>query len=191
MATQKLFLSEIVKKKRRLGNSISTTYEYDGEMLYIYWKTKFRAVNAQLGDAFYIKCNGNFPEISKLEIPNNNHKLILWLCGYYSRNSATNVNRFHEITEKMRKQLDKGFYDEVAVNTEEYSFIICNNQRNERLNVAGYIDESVRLTPNKVIEILNAYYDINITNMPVDFIKAHLKKRFCLDDADLSKIYFG
>ena len=192
MATQRLYLYEKNNEAKKLGNSMSTSYKFDGQELTVYWKGKMKSTKANKGEAFVIKCNGGIPEIAKLKLPKNNHKLLMWLCSFYSENSATTLEQFESVIEKKRSEFSWWNYHEYcAEKMGEYSMVLCNRPDcGGEHHVAAYIDGRLPLTGEKVTEILNAYYEIRWSYIPVAFVKAVLKRRFQMNDLDLEKIHF-
>ena len=191
MANQKLYLYEATDEITKLGNSMATSYFFDGQELTVFWKGRKKSVIAHIGDVFFIECNGSMPEISKIKLPKNNYKLVLWLCGFYGYNSAIDIDKFKEIVENRRQELHWWGYREYGPEKEEYSLLLCNRSDcGGEYHVAGYIDKNMPLTKEKVIEILNDYYRIRWSYFPERFVKEILQKRFCMDETDLSRIHF-
>lgn len=191
MATQKLYLYEANNEIQRLGNSMSTSYKFDGQELTVYWKGRKQVVKASMGDAFVVGCYGGMPEVSKLKLPKSNHRLLMWLCGFYSHNSATDSNKFQEILEENREGFNWWNYQEYGPKTDDYSFVLCNRSDcGGEHHVAAYINGNLPLTTEKVIEILNAYYQVRWSYMPIQFVREVLRKRFHMNDLDFEKIHF-
>lgn len=82
MAKQKITLDEIVVENKRVGNSMSTSYTFNGKELIVKWKGNKQIIPAKSGQSFIIDCNGGIPNIYKFQYPKNPWKLVSMMYGY-------------------------------------------------------------------------------------------------------------
>lgn len=127
MALHKLFLESNVENER-VGNSMSTTYTFDGNSLVIYWRDQeVYKRPAKLGDAYAVGCNGGADiSVSPLRLPNGKEATIMWLCDFPKLNRAFTDNEYQRILEQERQSKHWWGYRERSRSGNGWAFTICN-----------------------------------------------------------------
>ena len=178
-----------------IGNSKFAKYTYVGEIFTLYWKDrKKRRKNVRPGYSLYISCDEDTSRIlvTIFKAPENPYLAIQWLCGFYKKNRFRCQKDFETYCEQRRKELNWCNYREYGPITNEYAFRLCNHRSNfdKVIHLASFISHDLELTKEKVIEILNAYYEVCPNELPEELLKRVLTKRFEMDESDFCKIHF-
>lgn len=108
MANQKLFIEKTTMEAARVGNSMSTTYTYDGSRLTLFWRNRKVAerIGVKAGDAFIVRCDGSEPTISKLKVPHKNDDLLMWLLSFSKEDRAYSAESYQELLAQRREEYD-------------------------------------------------------------------------------------
>lgn len=191
MANQKLFVNNadmFAVKPLQVGNSMSTTYTYDGDVLAIFWKGRkvTERSGVKIGDAFVVSCNGSEPTISKLKVPHRNNDLLMWLLSYERSNRAYSKTNYDQLLAKQRKEYSWWGYHDWGISGKGYAFTLCNRSDCGGVHhIAAYVEGKV--TKKMVKEVIQRWE--RGLYWPKDFVEGLLKKRFGFTDAELKELY--
>ncbi len=189
MANQKLFVSSadaFAVKPLQVGNSMSTTYTYDGSILRIFWKGNEVTTKTGVkdGDAFIIKCGGTAPTICKLKVPHRNDDLLMWLLSYDKESRAYNEGDYQRLLSQQRKEYGWRGYRDWEVSGKNYSFTLCNHSDCGGVyHIAAYVKNADKKMAKEIIQ----KWERGIY-WPKSFVKSLLKKRFGFTDAELEEL---
>lgn len=186
MANQRLFVNDPVLEPTRVGNSISTSYTYDGDKLTVFWKREtVEKTGIKPGDGLIISCYGDTPSIKKLGLPHQNADLLMWLCSFNKEARAHSLAEYQKLLEQRRPSFDWWGYSEWEIKGEGYAFTLCNRCDCGGVNhVAAYIDRPV--TRAMVKEVLLKWK--RGVYFPREFVEKVLRNRFGFTEADLTEI---
>lgn len=147
MALHQIFLTETTEKKH-VGNSISTTYSFDGETLKVFWKdNKPIKRKAKIGDVFNINCTGKLPQVSKQVLPTKKTDVIGWLLGF----SKVRRARSYEEYKKKLNTLTTWEHQ-----TKNYSYAMYKRPNKKALcRLAIFISEDI--TKDEIIELIEQF----------------------------------
>ena len=191
MANQRLFISNadaFAEKLIQVGNSMSTTYSYDGDKLTLFWKGRkiTERTGVKYGDAFIVHCDGSEPTISKLKVPHRNNDLLMWLLSFNKDNRAYNGATYQDLLAQQREENDWWGYRDWGIEGKGYAFTLCNRSDCGGVHhIAAFIDRKVDKALIK--EVLQGWE--RGLYWPQDFVERLLKKRFGFTDVELSEIY--
>lgn len=81
MAKHKITLEEMVSQER-IGNSMSTSYSFNGSELTIHWERENKTIPAKVGESYIVDCGGGMPNVYKFQYPKNPFKLFRMEFGW-------------------------------------------------------------------------------------------------------------
>lgn len=184
MAQHKIYLSDVVEKTK-LGNSMSTSYSYDGETLTIYWNRGKKVERpAELGDAFIVTCNGKLPKLQRLRSPFQKVDKIAWILGF-SRDTRTYSYEDYKqlLIENERRNKGTGYRD-WEVQSEFYAYADCTQKDSDKLkHLAIWIAPNI---PNK--EIVSLISQIQCKLYPAKWAEYFLRDQLGLTQDEIEDI---
>lgn len=186
MANQRLFIEANVHQGK-VGNSMSTTYACNGNILTLFWKGQKVAerTGVKVGDAFIVHCNGSEPTISKLKVPHRNDDLLMWLLSFDKENRAYSADEYRQLLEQQRKEYNWQGYHEASIEGKGYAFTLCNRPDcGGAHHIAAYVRGANKAMVKEVFQKCG-----HGLHWPQDFIDSLLKKRFNFSNAELKKLH--
>lgn len=189
MANQKLYLTELVETPTQLGNSMSTTYQYQGGKLRIYWKGRLlHEQPAKIGDAFHVNVDGGYLQIHPLKLPKAPSQLVLWLVGVPRPLRTTNREAYNAIANRERKANGWWAHEPWSYPYGNgWSIAMCNRPDCGGIHwVCAYINPA-KFNKGMAIEILKTA-DIQ-SDCPLQFAETVLRERLGFSDANIAAVH--
>lgn len=178
MATQKLFLGSIRNEYAPLGNSMSTSYKFDGTNLYIKWKNEIKQVPACLGDAFAIGCNGRIPDINLLGIPKKKEDKLAWILGYAKANRFYSKEEFEKNKEEHYKSFKWwNFETRTIMESENIIIKFCNRSDGGGIHKCVCV-VTPKVTDEEIKEAVKKMIEVDRMEYPISYVEAFVKKEF-------------
>lgn len=175
MAIQKLFIEKVNTDWKRLGNSMSTEYMYNGKELGIKWKDKIKKYPAKIGDAFAVNCDGAFPKVTPLTPPKNTGEKLLWLVGFNKHKRAKSENEVLEIVRDAERYGWWGYRDFHFCKKGKWHLVLSNRRESSGYYpVIGWVSDD--LTKEEIEEFINQYIDW--MPFPKWYIRNFIKEHF-------------
>lgn len=174
MSKQRLFLENIVTTTERVGNSMSTQYQFDGEKLSVYWKGEKREYPAKIGDAFTFDCCGCFPDVRLLVAPKSKGSKILWINGFTSKYALSSEQEVLDKAERIKKPYNSIIQHKPGkyITLESVEFDTIKNV-NVYTKLAAWASDDISASD---VEEINLRYGIGGNKFPKEY-----KKKFLLD----------
>lgn len=186
MANQKLFIEANVCNGK-VGNSMSTTYTYDGNTLTLFRKGRkvIEKTGVKVGDAFIVKCNGSEPTICKLRVPHRNDDLLMWLLSFDKENRAYSADEYQQLLKQQRERHDQSKCHECSIEGKGYAFTLCSYPDcNGTHRIAAYVHGANKAMVKEIFQKCGRGL-----HWPQDFIDGLSKKRFNFSNAELKKLH--
>lgn len=187
MAIQKLFIEKTHTEWKKLGNSMSTEYLYNGKHLNIKWKNAIKTYPANIGDAFVVNCDGAFPKVSPLKPPRSTGEKLLWLTSFNKKTRATSEKDVKERVKLAEKYGWWGHKDYHFHKEEKWYLVFGNRKGTTGFNhIAGWVNDD--LTKEDIIEFINQFR--SWFYFPEWYINKFIKENFDITLNDLAKQKF-
>lgn len=187
MANQKLFIEKTTMEAARVGNSMSTTYTYDGGRLTLFWRNRkvTERIGVKAGDAFIVRCDGSEPTLSKLKVPHRNDDLLMWLLSFSKEDRAYSAESYQELLAQRREEYDWWGYQDSEYKGDGYAFTLCNRSDCGGVHhIASFVDRKVdkELVKEVFLKWGRGIY------WPRVFVERILRDRFGFTDCDLEEL---
>lgn len=177
MANQRLFLTEIIEEETRLGNSMSTSYLFDGERLKVFWKNK-KAYDkpASIGDGYVVKCRGSAPEVLRLKTPRGREATVMWLCYFNNPDRTFSIEDYEELIEKRRELHRWWNYEEYTHGNRDigWEYKLCNRSDCGGIcRIAAYVKKGA--SDEVLEEFIKDYAATRGLSFPQEFVEKTLR----------------
>lgn len=175
MAIQKLFIEKVHTEWKKLGNSMSTEYMFNGKELGIKWKDKIKKYPAKTGDAFAVNCDGTFPKVTPLTPPKSTGEKLLWLIGFNKHKRAKSKNEVLEIARDAERYGWWGYRDFHFIKEGKWHLVLSNRRESSGYNlVVGWVSND--LTKEEIAEFINQYR--SWMTFPEWYVQNFIKEHF-------------
>lgn len=175
MAIQKLFIEKTHTEWKKLGNSMSTEYMYNGKELGIKWKNQIKKYPANIGDAFIVNCDGAFPKVTPLTPPKSTGEKLLWLIGFNKHKRAKSENEVLEIARDIERYGWWGYRDLHFFKKGGWHLVLSNRRGSSGYYpVVGWVSDD--LTKEEIEEFVNQYR--SWMTFPEWYIQNFIKEHF-------------